>query len=182
MPLAAACLALLFAAPLRADGLDSSLLHALHLDRLDEPAPVFNIADSKSVSECRGGWLLVHFWATWCSTCVRELPALERLHARAEDAGVTILTVLVDPENEARAKSMARKLAPHLPLVSQDVANADVRYWNFGLPVTYLVDADGRLRARALGARDWDSPEGLALVSGLPAADPRSRCAPAAAP
>jgi thiol-disulfide isomerase/thioredoxin len=167
---------MLFAAQLHAADVPERERRELRLDRLDQPAPEFNLGAGHTLADCHGQWLFLHFWATWCSTCISELPALNRLRERAASRPVSFLAVAVDTANEAYAAQLARELAPRLPLRLQSEAAAPERYWSFGLPVTYVIDPQGRLVARALGPRDWDSPVADALLASLGGTgDPLSR-------
>ena len=112
--------------------------------------------------------LVVHFWATWCGPCREELPALAAL-ARDTGGEARVLAIALDRDPEP-----VRRLLAHLGervaglTVLLDPGGASRGRWQVTvLPVTYLVDARGRVAGRAVGARDWDSPAARALLRGL---------------
>lgn len=96
------------------------------------------------------GHSLVHFWATWCAPCVKELPAL--LDA-AEAEGVPLLAVTDEPW-----PVVERFFGGGVPggIVRDPAADAAARWGVSGLPDTFVVQ-DGRIVARMGGPRDWTS-------------------------
>ena len=95
------------------------------------------------------------------------MPALDRLYTRWHATDIRMLAVAIDTEHDGRVHEFAQKLGLHMPLMSLDQAPATPRYWTWGVPVTYLIDPAGTLKARALGERDWDSAAVDALLRSL---------------
>jgi len=142
----------------------------LGLQKLDQPAPDFGARDSTILASHRGQWVLLHFWATWCAPCEQELPDLNRLYERwGSHGGIEFLTISIDSDNAKDVPVFVSRLGLQLPVLLATEAHATKRYWIWGVPVTYLIDPDGRLVARALGPRPWDSAAGDALLEGLTA-------------
>lgn len=101
---------------------------------------------------------LVHFWATWCEPCKRELPGLLTF-ARGLD-GVELIAVAIDDDWRDIAAFFNEVGAGQIPdevRLAPDAAAAK-RFGVSTLPDTYLVAPDGALRERYHGARDWSSP------------------------
>jgi cytochrome c biogenesis protein CcmG/thiol:disulfide interchange protein DsbE len=100
----------------------------------------------------RGKVVLLHFWATWCDACRIEMPALAQVLTELQARGLEVLTVSADEPHEQRAAA-ALAAAQHLPLVMLSA----VRPNGFGappvLPITYVIDRDGIVRARLLPTR-----------------------------
>ena len=144
----------------------------LGLDSLDEPAPDFLVhpagaAPQSFASLAAGHPVLLHLWATWCTSCRAELPDLAAFASGLAGDGVRFLAVAV--EDESARPAVHRFLAglalppgsspvPELlvPPSAPDVAP----YLTWGLPVTYLLDARGTVVGRALGARTWSATRG----------------------
>ena len=160
---------LLASTRLPAGGIPEASWDTLKLQRLEQPAPDFSPADGTRLSDLKGQWLVLHFWATWCGPCATELPALNRLYARRPGEGIAFLAIAIDSENADKIAEFVSRHGLALPIRLERDAQAGDRYWGFGLPVTYLIDPDGRIAARALGARDWDSAAGDALLAALAA-------------
>jgi cytochrome c biogenesis protein CcmG/thiol:disulfide interchange protein DsbE len=93
----------------------------------------------------RGHVVLVHFWATWCTPCRAEMPALNEFYRRYPEQGVELIGVSAD---KTRDLGEVRKM---LPDISYPVAMASAATKSsFGtqreLPVTYVIDRGGSLR------------------------------------
>lgn len=107
------------------------------------------------VRSLRGEVVLLNVWATWCFPCRREMPALERLHRELGDRGLRIIAVSVDAGNAARD---IREFVDEHDLtfdILHDPAQQVARdFSTIGVPETFLIGADGRLRRHWLGRID----------------------------
>jgi peroxiredoxin len=105
-----------------------------------------------SLSSFRGKPVLVNFWATWCDTCRVEMPELEALRQRLDGKGPVILGVSMD-ENLAAVPPFVKEKKINFPILyaDQKVSSA---YAVRGLPAAYLIDPEGRIARRWLGAVD----------------------------
>jgi peroxiredoxin len=133
-------------------------------------APAFTLStiegqtlDSTSL---RGKVVLVNFWATWCSPCKEEMPAMQRLQDSFSDKDFALIAITTDQQRES-INGFAKSLGLSFPLLldqSQDVSTAfGVR----GLPTTVIIDRQGHLVGRAIGPRQWDGPQATALLKDL---------------
>ncbi len=106
---------------------------------------------------------LVHFWATWCPPCREELPALLNLARRLDRSGeMRIVAVATDPGWSVVDSFLAGDERPH---VRRDPGQRAARALGVTtLPNTYLIDAEGRVRLRLAGARDWGDEALIAEV------------------
>lgn len=106
----------------------------------------------------RGRGVVLNFWATWCAPCVREMPALDRLHAEAP-GGVAVIALSSDREGAPVVESFYRANEISGLDVAIDANMAAGRQVGIrGLPTTLLIDAEGRERGRLAGAAEWDAP------------------------
>ena len=138
--------------------LDGRPAPALKLDNLDgEP---WDIADS------RGHWIFVHFWASWCGPCRREMPTIQKLTEKLQDEQLEIVMVNT-AETEDEVFSFLGIVAPDLvPLMDTDGLVTEA--WQpRGLPATFFVDPQGHLRYLALGGREWHTGPYLDFLRGL---------------
>lgn len=99
------------------------------------------------LSALRGKVVIVNFWASWCGPCREEMPILDAFYRRHHDRGLELLGLSTDRTRDREAVIQAMKS------VSYPIAMAaDARVNGFGavraLPVTYVVDAEGTVRAR----------------------------------
>ena len=140
--------------------------------------PPFELADlggrKVDLAGLRGRVVLINYWATWCEPCREEMPAIERLRTKMKGRAFEVLAVNYG-ESEERVAAFAAKLILTMPILLDPYKNS-VDAWKVrGLPMTFLVDAGGRVRYWSFGERDWSEGEGLQLVEKLVAEVPRAR-------
>jgi thiol-disulfide isomerase/thioredoxin len=111
----------------------------------------------------RGRRALVHFWATWCAPCTREIPALLTF-ARANR--IELLLVSVDSDFKKLESFFDHEVPREVVLAHLDAARALLGVET--LPDTYLLDGAGRVQQRLHGAQSWDSPEAQAWLASIP--------------
>jgi thiol-disulfide isomerase/thioredoxin len=114
----------------------------------------------------RGRVVLVNFWATWCEPCREEMPALERLREKLGDSGLEVVTVNFGESDGAVTRFLA-KLKISVPVLLDPHKEAADAWKVRGLPMTFLVDADGKARYWSFGEQDWNQGEPLRIVEGL---------------
>ena len=123
-------------------------------------APDFALPDpaGKTVrlKEFRGRYVFLNFFATWCGPCREEMPAMERLHQTYSGKGLVVLAVNLE-ESSARVAKFVKELRLTFPAVLDGDGTASRAFAVRGLPVTYLVDRDGRILWRAFGSREWNN-------------------------
>jgi thiol-disulfide isomerase/thioredoxin len=132
--------------------------------------------DGKTVDlkRLKGRVVVVNFWATWCVPCRDELPALLQLKHRLEGKRFDLLTVNYGESPEKIAQYLQREKLAAPVLLDRDMETA--KDWKVGgLPMTFVVDAKGRVRYWVFGERAWNEGESLALVERLLAEDAHAR-------
>lgn len=123
--------------------------------------------DTVRLSELAGDVVLLNIWATWCAPCVHEMPALQRLHESLGDKGLHVVAVSVDaplggmgpfgqPGGDVQA--FVDRFGLTFTTLHDPTGGIERRYQVQGLPTTFLIDRDGRIHSRVLGAREWDLP------------------------
>jgi peroxiredoxin len=120
-----------------------------------------------NLSDFRGKPVLVTFWATWCASCKEEIPELERFSIGKTDQ-LTILLIAIDGERKGAVRNIVgqKKITlPVLLLLKEKVMEEyGVRGW---IPLTFLVDREGRLVGKIVGQRDWGTPEAWSCLKEL---------------
>jgi peroxiredoxin len=119
--------------------------------------------DTVRLEDLREEVVLVNVWATWCRPCVREMPALQRLHEAMASEGLRVVAVNVDNADfGADPPAMVRSFVSEHGLtfdILLDPANRIESVFQVaGLPMTFVIDRKGRIRQRVMGAREWDAP------------------------
>jgi peroxiredoxin len=128
--------------------------------RIGETAPDFTITDAQrtvTLSQLRGKPVLLNFWASWCGPCVEEMPSLVQLQKQMGD-NVTVLAVSEDADNSA-FQQFVRDHNVDLLAVRDVRQNVNGLYGTFKFPETYVIDRNGVIRRKFIGAIDWTNPE-----------------------
>jgi thiol-disulfide isomerase/thioredoxin len=122
----------------------------------------------------RGRVVLLNYWATWCDPCKVELPALLRLKDRFAGRPFELVTVNYG-EFPEKIRGYLERENLALPVLL-DTQKETAKPWGVGgIPMTFLVDAKGRVRYWAFGERDWESPHSVKTIERLLAEAPRAR-------
>ena len=138
--------------------------------KIGERAPEFTLTDAErtvSLAQLRGKPVLLNFWATWCPPCIEEMPSLVQLQKAMGDK-VTILAVSEDAD-DAAYKQFVRDHNIDLLTVRDPKNTANTLYGTFKFPETYVIDKDGVIRRKFIGAADWTSPEMVDYLNKLQA-------------
>lgn len=131
--------------------------------QIGKPAPDFSLktpeGKSLKLSDLRGKYILIDFWASWCAPCRKENPNVVRLHNRFKDKGFDILGVSLDRDSTAWVKAIKDDQL-NWPQVS------DLKYWDSqaaglynitGIPATYLIDPKGVIVGRNLRGQELEA-------------------------
>ena len=105
------------------------------------------------LSQHRGHWVVVNFWATWCTPCLAEIPALDAFDASRADVDVIGLAYEEIERAQMQAFLKQHKLSYPIALLDVNKPPADFET-PAGLPMTYLIRPDGTVARRFLGPID----------------------------
>jgi peroxiredoxin len=122
-----------------------------------------------ALSRFRGEVVLLNVWATWCAPCVREMPALQRLHEDLSADGLRIVAVSVDAaptlggegdgEFTAVVNDFINRFGLTFTVLHDPTGKIQRTYQTQGLPSTFIIDREGRIRRKVMGAAAWDEPQ-----------------------
>ncbi len=131
------------------------------------PAPEFRLQDSseteRTLSSFRGRPVILHFWATWCQPCLSEIPDL--IEAGRGWPDISVVTVSLDDTWGA-----VEKLMPHAELPANFTSLIDFSkkvpedFGTYQYPESYLIDRDGAIIMKWVGAQDWKSEKTKAFL------------------
>lgn len=143
-------------------GLVGSLGYIVYTPTPSAPLPAFATlvaedlnGDAKSFEDFAGDILIVDFWATWCAPCITEIPHYNELHADYGDRGVTLVGLTFQSgTGEEVLEWMASdpKYVMDYPLVMSNDELMEAFGPVFGFPTTVLIDRDGTVVKRWIGA------------------------------
>jgi len=128
-----------------------------------------------SLAAFRGRVVLLNVWATWCPPCREEMPTLDRLQATLGSPGFEVVALSIDHAGlpvvrDFFNRTSIKHLQPYVDTSGDTLSKLAVA----GVPLTLLIDRDGREIGRKLGPAAWDNPRMVQLI--------RSHMAPGAAP
>ena len=129
--------------------------------RIGTPAPDFTVQDSDrkvSLDEFRGKVVVLNFWATWCPPCIEEMPSLVQMQQRMKSKGVEVVAVSVDADQSTYQSFLKAHNITLLTVRDPDKKSNNL-YGTFKFPETYIIDRQGVLRRKFIGAIDWGTPE-----------------------
>ena len=130
-----------------------------HPGNIDKPAPQFVLGDGTrtvDLSKLRGRVVVLNLWATWCAPCIEELPSLLALQRQMPDLAVVAVSMDQDPD------VYHHFLVEHhvdVLTVRDDQQRVNQLYGTVQIPETYIIDKQGVLRRKFIGAQDWTSSE-----------------------
>ena len=137
--------------------------------RIGTLAPDFTVQDSQTsvtLSKLRGQVVVLNFWATWCAPCVEEVPSLVEMQRRLKAKGVTVLAVSVDVDDSAYRQFVKQHNVDLLTVRDADQRSNSL-YGTSKFPETYVIDRNGVMRRKFIGAVDWTDPEVTNFLSKL---------------
>ena len=164
-----AVLLLAWSAAASAGVLDPALATAAGMHAYPVPlkAPAFQLPDLEGAIRAKAGYrgrvVLLNFWASWCPPCREEFPSLERLQKRMGAKGFTVVAVTVSDDPQGVSRFLGGRTVPFDVLIDTTDRTASAYRAN-GVPVTYLLDRQGRMIAGKSGPHVWDDPAVVELI------------------
>ena len=129
-------------------------------------APDFTVLDmsgnSVKLSDYTGKPIIVNFWATWCTYCVREMPDFEAMYKKYGDR-VNFLMVNVEDTSLSTIQKYLDNNGYTFPVYNDASGTAAYTYGVTGYPTTYFFDANGSARYKAPGMIDGATLESIIL-------------------
>ncbi len=133
-------------------------------------APDFSLQDldgnTHNLARYRGRPVIVNFWATWCPSCRKEMPSMNRGWEKIRDEGIAMIAINVAEDRES-IESFIQAVPVDFPVLL-DTDSKTAEAWPVrGLPMTFVLDPQGKLVFRAIGSREWDDDKLLDKVRAL---------------
>ncbi|MDA0901268.1 MAG: TlpA disulfide reductase family protein [Proteobacteria bacterium] len=139
-----------------------------------EPVPVSDLpfVDEDEVegrlSEYRGKYVVLNFWATWCAPCREEMPSLEALQRQFGSDQFEVVTLATGRNSPQAIRRFFEEIGVENLSMYRDINQQIARQMSvMGLPITLVIDPQGREIARLMGDAHWDSPEAFAFFEAL---------------
>lgn len=129
-----------------------------------QDAPAYQAAtlegDSVALSDLQGEVVLLNVWATWCTPCRQEIPELQALHEEHADRGLRVVGVTVDSRSaEPQVRQFIEEFDMTYDVWVDPDQTAVSTFEAIGVPLTVLIDREGQIVWRHLGAFQRGDPE-----------------------
>lgn len=118
---------------------------------------------TKRFSDFKGKPLIINVWASWCGPCRAEMGSLERLARRYNGKQLNVIGISTDDDGAAAAAFIRKSKVTFENFIDSKVFLENMLGANT-IPLTILVDAQGKVLEKAHGAYEWDSPEIIAAI------------------
>ncbi len=133
------------------------------------PAPDFTLntltGEVVKLSDLKGQVVLLNFWATWCPPCRQEIPSMMRLNAAMAGKPFRMLCVSIDDGGKVAVEEFFRTSGFSLPALIDTDKRAGKLYGLTGVPETFVIDRNGVILKKVVGAMEWDRPEVIAFLN-----------------
>lgn len=122
---------------------------------VNQLAPNFEAQDLDGnivrLSDFQGKPVILNFWATWCTSCRAEIPALQRVFDERRDEGLVVVGVGWGERSVGTARSYMEDLDATYIVAMDPTGDIGDAYRVFGLPLTLAIDKDGVIRESVNG-------------------------------
>ena len=120
-----------------------------------------------SLSQFRGKYLLINFWATWCAPCKIEMPSLEKLYRQFKSDNFDMIGISNDMFGARVVRPYIKATNLTFPMLLDQRMIASRQFGIVSLPTTVLIDPQGIIIGVLQGAEDWSDPETLLYFKNL---------------
>ena len=140
------------------------VVHAKPRDRIDETFRDL-YGNAITLADYSGKVVLLNIWATWCPPCRAEMPSIDRLAGTMEGDDFSVIALSTDRGGVERVAAFFKDIQVENLKVMHDRTRAVGRLAGaLGLPMTLILDRQGREIARIIGDAEWDSPDAQAIL------------------
>ena len=124
-------------------------------------APNFRLQDidgeTFELDKARGNWIFLHFWASWCGPCRKEMPTIQKLADAMQDENFKIVMINTAEDEDTVFEFLAAIDVELNTLMDVDGLVTEV--WKpRGLPTSFLINPKGEVKYQAIGGREWGEP------------------------
>ncbi len=123
--------------------------------------------DTVRMERYRGDVVLLNIWATWCGPCVAEMPSMQRLHDELGPHGLKVVAVSVDHADSEEVQRWIEERGLTFDILHDRSAEIERIYNTTGVPESFVIDREGVIVKKVIGAAAWDHPTQVALMRRL---------------
>ncbi len=111
-----------------------------------------------SLADYKGKVVFLNIWATWCPPCREEMPSMEKLYEQLKSDDFEILAVSVDLSGAEAVRPFMKRYGLHFPALLDTEGKVQHLYGTTGIPESFIIGRDGRIRKVIVGPMDWATP------------------------
>ncbi len=135
-------------------------------------APNFHAVDlatgrAVTLADYKNKVVLLNIWATWCQPCRVEMPAIERLHKKLGGTDFHVVSVSIDADGDSVVSAYARDLGLTFQILHNQPGDIQQIYQTTGVPESFVIDREGIIVKKVIGAAEWDGPVNETLIERL---------------
>jgi len=119
------------------------------------------------IEDYRGKVVLLNIWATWCAPCKVEMPSMEHLHRKLAGTDFRLVAVSIDEEDSTVVNKFVRDMGLTFEILHNRDGSIRRIYQTTGVPESFVIDRDGVIVKKVIGAADWDAPVNENLIRRL---------------
>ena len=120
------------------------------------------------LSDFNGKYILLNFWATWCAPCRKEMPMLSELQSEFQGDHFEVVTIATGRNELAGMQRFLEEIeVDNLPLFLDPRQKLAREMGVLGLPITLILDPEGKEIARMRGDAEWNSDSAKAIIAAL---------------
>jgi len=164
---------ILFCFSVASEGGENDLFPKIGIQTIKDKkgAPNFCLDDldgrKVELKNLKGKVVLINFWATWCGPCKEEMPSMEALTLQFKGKDFVFLAISVDYAGLIPVKEFIGKHRYTFPVLFDPKSKVLDLYQIKEIPATFIIDKKGRMVGKALGPKNWKSPEVFSLIDQL---------------
>ncbi len=126
---------------------------------------------TRTFADFGGKVMVVNFWATWCPPCRKEMPSIDRLNAAISGDDFGVITISLDRADVEKIETFFMSInVETLDIYREPTLRIGTEGGLLGLPITLILDREGREVARLQGEAEWDAPEAQQMIRDIAAA------------
>ena len=126
-----------------------------------QPEPVSGGGKPKavSISSLNKKVLLINFWASWCPSCVTEMPSIMKLRDLYRDRGFDVVAINVDENPQAVIPKILKRIHVDIPVYLDTAQKLSDLFDVSAIPFTIIIDQHRKILLTESGERDWQSQD-----------------------
>lgn len=133
----------------------------------DFPAVDLASGEPMTFARYRGQVVLLNVWATWCLPCRVEMPSMQRLHEQFANTDFRVVAVSVDREGPEVVQRFVDELGLTFDVLHDQTTDIQRVFQTTGVPESFVIDRDGVIIKKVIGAAEWDGPVTETLIRRL---------------